>query len=241
MAVDFLKRGKSAHEAIAKADHEAEVRQAQYAIRRFWIPKDGETQITFLDGALTPEGLLDTTTYLEHQVFMNGNWKNWFPCVSEVEPCPICESNNYHSVVSLFTVIDHSQYTDRNGKVHKNERRLFAAKRDTLKRLQKLATRPGRSGLLGWTVGVSRTGDKSAGVGSDFEFLEHNSIQDLVKKYGLNPQEAVPFNYADGKTVVYRTADQLRQLGFGGPVIGNSGGGGSTWGGQDSAPFDEEL
>jgi hypothetical protein len=108
--------------------------------------------------------------------------------------------------------------------------------------LQKLASR--RGGLVGWTVGVSRIGEKSAGVGTDFEALEQNSIQALIAKYNLSPQDAVPFSYDDGKTVRYYKAQQLRVLGFSGgagvmastpvePQVSGTG--------QSDLPFDDDL
>jgi hypothetical protein len=217
MGITFLKKGKEAHKALQEADAAAEIRAAQRGVRRFWVPKDGEANVTFLDGGLTSDGLLDTTSFNEHRMKINGSWRNYFPCVAQYEPCPLCQmDNNQPSLVSLFTVIDHGKYTDRNGKLHQHERKLFVAKRDTIKRLQKLAAK--RGGLTGWQVSISRTGDRSPEVGTDFDFIEKRDPADFVKSLKLKPEDVLPFNYEE--VITYYTGDELRKLGFGTSVIG---------------------
>lgn len=216
MAISFLKRGKEAQEALAKADAEQEVRAAQRSVRRFWVPKDGESIITFLDGVLTPDGVLDVVTFNEHRVHMNGSWRNYFPCTAATEPCPLCQQNSPSSQVTLFTVIDHTKWKDRNGKVHQHERKLFVAKRDTLKRLQKMASK--RGGLVGWRVSVGRVGERSPEVGTDFDFMERQDLSELQASLKLKAEDMQPFDY--DKVVKYYDADELRELGFGAAVVG---------------------
>lgn len=218
MAVEWLKKGKAAHEQVKKADQETEKRKAAGSIRRFYIPNDKETQITFLDGGLDDDGLLQVVTYWEHQLKLSGNWMNWFACTQDQEPCPIClggEGDN-PALVAAFTVIDHTKWTDKQTKVHQHERRLFICKRETFKRLQKIATK--RGGLTGATFDVSRTGDKSAAVGSDFDFIEKRTPSDLKKAYGLKAEDVKSYDYE--KAITYRTAEELRELGFTTQTIG---------------------
>lgn len=204
--MSFLKKGKQAHAQVAQVEADAEARRAASdAPRRFWIPENKETQITFLDGDLDGDGLLSMVTYWEHQLKIGGHWRNWFPCTQVEEPCPICEANHNPSLVAAFTVIDHSEYKDRNGVTHKNEKRLFVCKRETLARLQKLATK--RGGLTGVTFDVSRTGEKSAGVGDTFDFVEKLTPAQIKKKYGLD--DAQPYDYDE--VIVYRNAAELRK------------------------------
>ena len=121
MAVSFLKHGKDAVEAERREVADREARSK--AVWRFWIPTGGSTSITFLDGDLDPDGILAVPRWYEHQVFMNGNWRNWFVCVSEDEVCPLCEGGDHASLVTGFTVLDHSEYTDKKGTVHKKDRK----------------------------------------------------------------------------------------------------------------------
>ena len=219
MGITFLKKGKEAHKAMREAEKAAEARAAAKGAFRFWVKQDGEGLVTFLDGNLTSDGLLDTVSFNQHNLKINGKWRNYFVCVADNEPCPLCEMDNYPTLVALFTVLDHTKYTDRNGKVHQHERKLFVAKRDTMKRLQKLAAK--RGGLTGWTVSISRTGERSPEVGTDFDFEEHH--EDLVefgKTLKLKAEDVKPLDYE--KEIKYLSADELRELGFGTPVVGKS-------------------
>jgi len=217
MGLSFLKRGKAAIAANAKADAEAEVRSAARGLRRFWLPKDGESALTFLDGELTPDGLLQPgVAYTEHKLFLNGHWRNYFPCTAEEEPCPLCQQEAPKTLVNIFTVIDHNKWEDRNGKKHTNERKVFVAKRDTMKRLQKMASK--RGGLVGWRVAIGRTGDRSPEVGTDFDFLEKQDLAELAKDLKLKPEEIQPFDY--DKEIKYFKADELVEMGFGTHVVG---------------------
>jgi len=226
MAITFLKKGSESHAAHAQAEAEAKARKDAASspyTNRFWLPDGKETQITFLDGGLTPEGLLDCVSYKEHQLKLNNNWRNWFVCIEEHEPCPICETGDYSSLVSAFTVIDHTSFTDSQGHVRQHERRLFVCKRDTFKLLQKKATKFG--GLEGVTFDVSRIGDKAPNVGSDFDYVEKHTLAEIRKKYGLktdgdeDKKIGLPYKYAD--IIPYRSAEELQKLGFGEvPVVG---------------------
>lgn len=219
MGLTFLKRGAQAHKALKKAVKEADTRAAMRGPLRFWLNADEEGRlITFLDGDLTSDGLLDMSAFNQHSVKANGTQQSKFVCVADDEPCPLCEMGNYATLVSVFTVIDHGEYVDRNQKLHQHERKLFTAKRDTMTRLQKLATKHG--GLTGWTVSVTRIGKKSPEVGTDFDFLEEQDLPALAKELKLKPEDIQPFDY--DKEIKYLSADALRELGYGTAVLGRS-------------------
>ena len=226
--LSFLKRGKVAQEIAEQEEKKAEMR-AKNNIFRFWLPKDATSSITFLDGNVA-DGILDIPFYHEHNVNMNGSWLNWFICTQDEEPCPICEGGGTASYVGIMTVIDHSEYKDKNGNIKKDTLKLFVAKRDTIKLLQKYAVK--RGGLRGCTFDVSRTGDKSPGVGSAFDFTEKLTDAELKAKYGAKKPGEVdrsqPVNYEEYLKGLYQTASDLRKLGFGssaGPVGSESGAG----------------
>jgi hypothetical protein len=221
MSFKYLKKGKEAEAAMQQADEKAAQQKAAAAGSdeeflykyRFWMPNDTETMITFLDGNLNENGVLDEIVMEEHQLQINGKWNNFFPCTCDTEPCPLCASPNEKeskkSHVALFTVIDHGEWTDSNGKVHRNERKLYAVKRDTLKLLRKQAVK--RGGLAGCTFEVSRTGDRSASVGSHFDFVKKWDSRDAIAaEYGCDTDA---LNYED--VIQYRTAEELIALGLG--------------------------
>jgi hypothetical protein len=234
MAVSWLKKGKEAHAQVEAADQETAKKQAAGSVRRFWIPKDKETQITFLDGNLDEDGLLETVTFWEHNLRLNGKWGNHYACTQDQEVCPICVGGDTPSLVAAFSIIDHTEWTDKNNKVHKNERRMFVCKRETFKRLQKIATK--RDGLAGCTFDVSRTGDKSPSVGSDFDFVEKRTLPQIAKAYTLVEDSGTPFNYEE--VLVYRDAAELKQLGFGTIGVGAPAAGGAA---PTASDYDNDL
>lgn len=216
-------RGDDTAHAVAEDDKRIEDKIAsQNRMFRFYLKEDTSASITFVDGNLTPKGVLDCFMYREHQVYRDNKWTNWYPCVSEVEPCPICETGDEPSLVGVFTVIDHSEYKGKKN-IYKDQPKLFVAKRTTLKMLQQLATK--RGGLAGCTFDVTRSGENSPSVGNMFDFTEKNSIADLRKKYVRKTKEGkvetvfVPADYEE--EIVFRSGDELRELGFGSSPIGS--------------------
>jgi len=225
----WMKTGKSAKDTMHKEDAaEQKRKEEQGKLWRFWMPEGNQTSITFLDGHLDDDGVLDMLMYYEHQVFMNGRWTNWFVCTAEEEPCPICEGGNNRSLVGALTVIDHTEFTTNSGEHKKDVRRLFVPKRQTIKQLQMIAAK--RGGLAGATFDVMRTGDKSPGCGSVFDFTEKRSFAELKKLYP-EAKDGIA-NY--GEEITYMPADKLRELGFGSTPVGGEEA-------SDSASYDEDL
>lgn len=233
MALSYLKRGTAAKTATEQADARTAAKKAAAGgVRRFYMRLEDERQITFLDGDFAETGLLDVPCFWEHQVQMNGRWDNWFPCLKEFEPCPVCEDTGKDAAfVYAFTVLNHTPWTDRDGNVHEHEKQLYVCKRDTFKRLSHLAQN--RDGLAGCTFDVVRIGDKSANVGSDFDFIEKRKPKEIMKAYGLKEEDTKPFNYDE----VFKefTADDLRQLGF------NAGGISGPIGSADTGTIGQDV
>lgn len=217
--VKFLKKGKEGEQITKQAEAEVERRREQSGntVFRYWMPEGAEQRITFLDGELSEAGLLDVPRYWEHNLLINGSWKNWFPCVKDEEPCPLCEIKP-PSLVYVFSIIDHREWEDKNGKTHQHERKLYVCKGDTYKRLSKIAEK--RDGLTGATFDVARIGDKSENVGNDFDFVEKLSLKELRKKYDLeksgetgNNKVCLPYDYEE--VIKYYTGEELRNMGLG--------------------------
>lgn len=203
-AKSFLKRGAAGQEAFAKEETKAALTKDRPF--RFFMKAGGEAAITFLDGGIV-DGALDVPYYYEHFVKIGGK-PHQFVCTNDSEPCPLCEGGDEPAFVGALTIIDHTQFTDKNGNAHKDQKRLFVAKRGTLKMLTKLALK--RDGLRGCTFDVSRTGDKDPAVGNVFDFTAKLTDQQLTAKYGDN-SVALDYDVALG----YLEAPELRKLGFG--------------------------
>jgi hypothetical protein len=232
VAKPWYVRGDATADAVAKEDHRIEEEQAQRGkLFRFWLEKGDEASVTFVDGHLTEKGVLDSFMFREHSLFMNGRWGNNFVCVSEQEPCPICEGGDTPSLVGCLTVIDHRDYVSKKGNTYSNTRKLFVAKRNSWKLLQKEATKHG--GLAGCRFDVSRIGDQAPRVGDVFSFTDKSDPKVLAKQYVqefVDPKTKVktaksnfvPADY--GEEIHYLTGAELRKLGFGkGIPIGGEG------------------
>ena len=50
---------------------------AKNAVRRLWLPASGETIVTILDDTKHPEGYPLPFVFNEHQLKLNGHWRNW--------------------------------------------------------------------------------------------------------------------------------------------------------------------
>jgi len=222
--VSFLKKGKAAKELLAYEEAQAELRRQEAGrMWRFWMPDGEDRQITFLDGALDDDGMLDIYMFYEHSLRLNGKVEN-FVCtaaVDETQPCPICESGDRASFVGVMTVIDHSEQKIKSGpnagKVISNTRKLFVAKQSTIKQLTKIAAK--RGGLTGCTFDVSRTGHQSPSVGNQFDFVQKfDSYEEIAEACGLKVEDVQPANYEE--EIRYLSPEQLIELGVGKALVG---------------------
>lgn len=221
----FLMTGAKAQEAIKKEEAQAKQRMEDSdKLWRFYIPQNelnAERTITFLDGVLEEDGMLTCPTWYEHTVQLNGRWQNLI-CVGHEEPCPMCENGDNRTIMAGFSIIDHTPYTIKKGKnagdTIENSRKLFVPTRTTLGVLQSYAAK--RGGLKGWTVGVTRTKDKSPRVGDVFDFLEQRDDAALLAKYGEEVTKPADFN----NELTYYNRAELIELGVTAAVGGMVGG-----------------
>lgn len=215
----FMKRGKAAQAALAAEQKKADVREKQRGKMWRYYMKEGTTHtITFLDGSLDEDGILDVFIYPEHHMQIGGNWRNWFVCTSEQEEiCPLCQEGDEPSLVGVLTIIDHTPYVDRKNKTHKNRKQLYVFKRRALVTLQKLAT--AYKGLRGCQFEVSRSSDTSVNTGDVFIFKKKFNAKTWKQAYpGVNPH---PANYDE--EITYVPAKDLIEMGFGTAGIGSEG------------------
>jgi len=160
--------------------------------KRFWMPNNTDRLITFVDNPIEDFAGVQVQTpfkYNEYQVQLNGSWKNWFTQPIDPSQDVLKELGYKASKVAVLTVIDHAEWTDRNGTVHKDELALYVVKRSQpiWAQLEKIIAREGS--LSGKTFRVHRMGDKSPGSGSMLEKYEQN--------FNLNPELHKPFNYLE--------------------------------------------
>lgn len=175
---------------------------------RWWMRASGGGQgrfATFVDdpSLAAQRGIPSPYVFMEHQVYRNGSWFNWYTCIDGLEDpntgvklvCPICAVKNPKnpskklyppSLVAAYTVIDHREWTDKHGETKKDTMSLFLAKTSVYLKLKKAAASRGGS-LRGYFVEISRQTDDDPNTGNDFDWLE---------KRDLDP-EVVPPDYRE--------------------------------------------
>ena len=202
---DVLQKNKG-YDAFNKKEKDIEERIANRSkdwINRFWLKPNGEAKVIFLDD--------DPIVLEEHQLKVNGDWRNWFTCRRILnEPCILCdELKDTPSTVGFYTVVDLTEYTDKKGNVHKNTIKLFAPKFKALQVIKRLSMKrkeAGHDGIALCVFDVFRSSGDAYNVGDVFTF-EAQTTWDEVKV--LNPEAAV-LDYL--KILEPKTNAELKQL-----------------------------
>ena len=178
--MSLFKRG---YDDLDRIEKEIQERRNTNTVYRFWLPPSKTTRIVFLDD--------NPPIYEEHQLKIKGDWRNWFTCGTPLGmPCECCERGDRPYTAGAYTIIDGTEWTDKKGNVHKNERKLFVAKFETLKKLKQISVK--RGGLRGCVFEVTRTSDTSPSTGDMFDFEKKLTEEELQKLFKEN---AEPYNY----------------------------------------------
>lgn len=229
--VPWYKRGAAGAAEVDKYEKEMQEKWDEgNKMYRYWMNEGENARVTFIDGNLDAEGHLDSIIFREHR-FRGGEGKPpiFRTCTAELEPCPMCEDGNDAYIVAALTVIDHRQFTTSKNKTYQYQRRLYMATKNTFKKLQHYATQ--HDGLAGCTFDIARIGENSPRVGSDFTFVQKDSIEDLQEtfmeevtdpktKKTTTQTKFVPADY--DKEIGYVEASVLREkYGYGSKVIGS--------------------
>jgi hypothetical protein len=178
-AVDMMEQEKA---RVAAREEEAG------KLWRFALKPGKSAVVVFLDGFIKEDepqkGMLQAPFFREHTLKTSPTrWENFICLTMRDEPCPMCEqSGRDGDLCAAFTIIDTSETKGKNGKVYKNQRRLFIAKQRTYQQLQKIATKMG--GLRGLVIDISRTDDKVARVGDSFLMDQKITDEEIVEHFG---------------------------------------------------------
>ncbi len=212
----WMMGGQDAEKAFEKEDAETKARrEANARLFRFRVKPGETTSVTFVDGDVHLTGpkkgsfVNSVPVVYEHTVKTGPKKWDQYLCIAEDEPCPFCASDNRRYICAVFTVIDHSEWTSRKGETYTNQRKLFVAKSQTYKKLKKRAAKHGA--LTGWTVEISRTDDRSAAVGDEFEWEDQQALTTLADEYDL-PEILEGTDYVE--ELPYHSGEELRTLGF---------------------------
>jgi len=200
----------------------------------------GKPQEAVCEAIRSQDYCLDTPQFFlyEHQLKIGGNWRNWFTCLKDIDTCPICESGEHPSYVVVATVINHRKWTDKEGKVHQNEKQLAVFKGKARERILKQIER--RDGDLKFCVYEFSRGSSGteASTGEDFEFLNKRLTKKQLMSLapaGADETWIEPFDYAE--ILAPKTPKELRAI-----VGGEEPVGGDDDDGEDDGlpPFDPD-
>jgi len=191
-------------EGEARAGQLREEMQKDRGPRRFWLNVGKSAKVTFLDGA----GFF----VFEHNLKLDGRWGNFFTCRKDFSECPVCDAGHKPSYVAVFTVIDHSQYEGKDGKVYKNQKKLLVLKSGVLPKVSRKRDQAG--GDLTYSLMMfSRDGQKEANTGEDVEFLKKLAKNDVLKlkPAGMSDEEWLkPYDYM--QLFAPKTVEELRAV-----------------------------
>jgi len=190
--------GKDAENRFAADEarkEESKKRREEGYIKRWWIPvtrsDDLGQELVFVDACWESEEYVAPFTYMEHNLKLNGTWRNWFTCLegekdSNGRPviCPICSSGDRPSLVAAYTIINRNSYAKKDGSTgnaNKDELNLFVCKSKVQKDLRRKTV--SHKGLRGCAFHAIRGTSESANTGDLFEFKEKTELSIDIKPY----------------------------------------------------------
>jgi len=219
-------------------NREKEAREARRSIPwRFFLKVGQSTRIVFLDDftkvrVVELPGSGETVNqptvpfcFNEHNLTVDGDWKNWFTCLAKIDPpCPICSEGHYKYYIGFYTVL--AEWQDQDGQTHWSKR-LFGAKIDAIERIRMKQGQYKKDGRLPdgqFQYGmfhVSRTGERSVVTGDDLEYIKtmpREEVEALLPKpaQGQDPLTADPYDYM--KLFAPKSKEDVEKLMKGGTV-----------------------
>jgi len=191
--------GSDADEAVkdeVARQEAAREERSRNQIRRWWMrptDEDDEKHLVFVDDEKHPDGYKLPFVFREHNIHLNGHWRNWFTCIEGLpgedgkpQHCPLCRAENRPYLAAAYTVQNRDSYTVKDGSIRNadgTELNLFVCKTKVYKMIRKASKK--KKGLRGWLVEVTRTSSDAPNTGDLFEFEEWNQL----------PKNVVPYDY----------------------------------------------
>jgi len=212
--VSWYHTGEDADAALEReVSRQKQAKEDAGKMRRYYLPAESKGKITFVDGNVHPKGFKLPFAIMEHNLKLNGHWRNWYTCIGK--GCPLCEHGNKPYLATIYTVIDHNKWNDKQGGVHQDETRLFVAKTSVQRILKAKAEKKG--GLQGWKVEVTRVKSESPSTGDDFDFEERGvfdisktEIVDYREIFAPKSLEELKEIFSGGSTAVEASDDEVQ-------------------------------
>lgn len=167
---------------MSRVEQEIEAQEQRRAARasqqnmpfRVWMPLGSEREVIICD---------EQPNFFRYEHCMmdpqTGKWNLFTGCTKEVDNCPVCIQTGRESYYAMYlTVIDLSEYTDRQGNVQEFSRKLMVVKSAQQRKFIRKYQQEGS--LRGAIYLLIREGEKSPQIGSDQEFQEYMEEDDLL-------------------------------------------------------------
>ena len=142
----------------------------------------------------TVSGIAVGNSIDEHNLTVDGDWKNWYTCLKKIDPpCPICSASHRPYYVGMLSVL--AKWVDDDGNAHWGKK-IFAGKLNGIERIRRQLSKKGN--LLYCKYEVARTGDRSEVTGDDYEFVERltkEQVEALVE--GQENVDVNPYDYIE--------------------------------------------
>lgn len=153
-------------DGLNKADQEA---VASYQPSRFWLRLGDTKDVIFVDDS--------GFEIKEHNPRYNGTFKNWRTCGRGYYPEAICcQAFGKPYYVAYFTIVDCTEWKDRNDNLHKFELSLLPARYASAQKFKR--KKEDKGALAGMQYKVSRDNDKVA-IGDDWEFNKDVNMEKM--------------------------------------------------------------
>lgn len=163
-------------------------------VREVVLPSSGET----VKQPTTP------VCIHEHNLTIDGDWKNWLTCTRRSDPpCPICSASYYSYYIGMYSVL--AEWSDQDGGTRWTKK-LFGAKVDAIERIRMKQAQYRKDGRIPdgqfqhCMFHVSRSSERSVVTGDDLEFIKKLSpseVADLLPRpqQGQEPISIEPYDY----------------------------------------------
>jgi hypothetical protein len=205
--MNFIKTGAEGRKFFEEERTKQAENGAKSSVRkwRFKLNKGATGYIIFLDN-------LDCFLK-EHTYQANGSFYNYETCIKDIEgECPLCDSGNLPSLVSVATVLDLTEYQKKDGTTSGPRKRIIVLKKGGTERFLRKQEKLGT--LVMKKFEVFRSNDqKGESTGTDVEFekeVDPEVLRQFCPKEEKFEEWIKPFNYEE--IFQPKLADEVRAL-----------------------------
>jgi hypothetical protein len=193
------------------AEEHQRQRQSENVPRFFIGTYPGSATLTIIDKE--PSGFY----YLEHGIKQGKSFSTYTCRKSKKHECPLCDSGNRNYAVAAYTVINHTGYTNKEGKKIQNIKQLLLCKNKVNTKLLRKKQEDAEGSLKNAVFVFHRDQQKESSVGEDITFKKHLTEKELravLQKSGMDAKQIeealTPFNYPE--IFAPRSEEELRRI-----------------------------